>query len=103
MTTKVNSLADLIVETLTQAGVRRIYGVVGDSLNGFNDALRAREAIDWVRVRMKRSPLSPPLTAVTMNGRRVAALALAECGLAHHFHRPELQKADRRKSNFSTR
>ena len=34
MTTKVNSLADLMVETLSQAGVRRIYGVVGDSLNG---------------------------------------------------------------------
>jgi pyruvate dehydrogenase (quinone) len=61
MTTKVNSLADLMVETLTQAGVRRIYGVVGDSLNGFNDALRAQEAIEWVHVRMRRSPLSPPL------------------------------------------
>jgi pyruvate dehydrogenase (quinone) len=46
MTTKVNSLADLMVETLTQAGVRRIYGVVGESLNGFNDALRAQEAIE---------------------------------------------------------
>jgi pyruvate dehydrogenase (quinone) len=61
MTTKVNSLADLMVETLTQAGVRRIYGVVGESLNGFNDALRAQEAIEWVHVRMRRSPLSPPL------------------------------------------
>ena len=49
--TKANSLADLMVETLTQAGVRRIYGVVGDSLNGFNDALRVQEAIEWVHVR----------------------------------------------------
>jgi pyruvate dehydrogenase (quinone) len=42
MTTKVNSLADLMVETLTQAVVRRIYGVVRDSLNGFNDAASPR-------------------------------------------------------------
>ena len=32
--------ADLMAETLIQAGVKRIYGVVGDSLNGFTDALR---------------------------------------------------------------
>jgi pyruvate dehydrogenase (quinone) len=51
MTTKANSLADLMVKTLTHAGVRRIYGVVGDSLNGFNDALRVQEAIEWVHVR----------------------------------------------------
>jgi GST-like protein len=38
-------------------------------------------------------------TAATMNGRR-AALALAECGLAHHFHRLDLQKGDQRKPDF---
>ena len=38
-------------------------------------------------------------TAATMNGRR-AALALAECGLPHRFHRLDLQKEDQRKPNF---
>jgi GST-like protein len=38
-------------------------------------------------------------TAATMNGRR-AALALAECGLAHRFHRLDLQKEDQRKPDF---
>jgi pyruvate dehydrogenase (quinone) len=46
-----NSTADLMAEVLSQAGVRRIYGVVGDSLNGFTDALRRRGDIDWVHVR----------------------------------------------------
>ena len=32
--------ADYLAKTLESAGVRRVYGVVGDSLNGFTDALR---------------------------------------------------------------
>ncbi|MEQ1956722.1 ubiquinone-dependent pyruvate dehydrogenase [Mesorhizobium sp. CN2-181] len=47
----VKTVAALIVETLRQAGVRRIYGVVGDSLNGLTDALRQQDDIDWVHVR----------------------------------------------------
>src|SRR6201993_2900355 len=44
-------LADLVAEVLHQAGVRRIYGVVGDSLNGITESLRTRGDIDWVHVR----------------------------------------------------
>src|ERR1700710_1648169 len=47
----IDKVADLIAETLMQAGVKRIFGVVGDSLNGLTEALRKREAIDWVHVR----------------------------------------------------
>src|SRR5471030_1815663 len=43
--------ADLMAETLHQAGVKRVYGVVGDSLNGFTDALRRRRDIDWIHMR----------------------------------------------------
>jgi pyruvate dehydrogenase (quinone) len=43
--------ADLLVETLHQAGVKRIYGVAGDSVNGITDALRRFRSIDWVHVR----------------------------------------------------
>ena len=45
------TIADLMAETLEVAGVRRIYGVVGDSLNGFTDSLRRRQKIQWVHVR----------------------------------------------------
>ena len=48
---KIDNVADLIAETLAQAGVKRIFGVVGDSLNGLTDALRKRKAIDWIHVR----------------------------------------------------
>ena len=44
-------VADLIADILHSAGVRRIYGVVGDSLNGISDALRKRGDIDWIHTR----------------------------------------------------
>ncbi|UOD51286.1 ubiquinone-dependent pyruvate dehydrogenase [Orrella daihaiensis] len=46
-----HSVAKLMVDTLGQAGVKRIYGVVGDSLNGFTDALRSRPDMQWVHMR----------------------------------------------------
>src|ERR1700744_134600 len=48
---KIEKVADLIAESLIQAGVKRIYGVVGDSLNGLTESLRKRAAIDWIHVR----------------------------------------------------
>lgn len=44
-------VADQIVETLKAAGVKRIYGIVGDSLNGITDALSRSPGIEWVHVR----------------------------------------------------
>ncbi|MHC2090020.1 ubiquinone-dependent pyruvate dehydrogenase [Methylobacterium sp. WCS2018Hpa-22] len=48
---KIDTVADLVVETLQQVGVRRIYGVVGDSLNAMTESIRARGVIDWVHMR----------------------------------------------------
>jgi pyruvate dehydrogenase (quinone) len=45
------TVADQFVETLAAAGVKRIYGVVGDSLNGLTDAIRRHGNIDWIHVR----------------------------------------------------
>src|SRR5882724_11731532 len=45
------TVADQMVETLAAAGVERIYGIVGDSLNGFTDALRRHGGIQWLHVR----------------------------------------------------
>ena len=45
------TVADQFAETLAAAGVKRIYGIVGDSLNGLTDAIRRQGKIDWVHVR----------------------------------------------------
>ena len=45
------TVADQFAETLAAAGVKRIYGIVGDSLNGLTDSIRRQGKIDWVHVR----------------------------------------------------
>jgi len=45
------TVADQFVETLAAAGVKRIYGIVGDSLNGLTDAIRRHGKIEWIHVR----------------------------------------------------
>jgi pyruvate dehydrogenase (quinone) len=47
----VANVAQMMVETLAAAGVRRIYGVVGDSLNGLTESLRKQDRIEWIGVR----------------------------------------------------
>jgi pyruvate dehydrogenase (quinone) len=49
--TMTRTAADYLAEALAQAGVKRIYGVVGDSLNGFTDSLRRLKSIGWVHMR----------------------------------------------------
>jgi len=44
-------VADQFAEILLAAGVKRIYGIVGDSLNGLTDALRYQGKIEWIHVR----------------------------------------------------
>jgi pyruvate dehydrogenase (quinone) len=45
------SAADVIVETLIASGVKRVYGLPGDSLNGVTDAIRKHSEIQWIHVR----------------------------------------------------
>jgi pyruvate dehydrogenase (quinone) len=45
------SVADQFVQTLAAAGVKRVFGIVGDSLNGITDSIRRHGAIEWIHVR----------------------------------------------------
>ena len=45
------TVAEQFVEILAAAGVKRIYGIVGDSLNGLTDAIRRHGKIEWIHVR----------------------------------------------------
>jgi pyruvate dehydrogenase (quinone) len=46
-----HTVARLMVDTLAQANVKRVYGVVGDSLNGFTDAMRSDAQMTWIHMR----------------------------------------------------
>jgi pyruvate dehydrogenase (quinone) len=39
------------MNSLVEAGVKRIYGIVGDSLNGIIDAIRREKSIQWIHMR----------------------------------------------------
>src|SRR5208283_4174418 len=45
------TVAELLVDVLVEAGVERVYGVSGDSLNGITDSIRTRKEIQWIHVR----------------------------------------------------
>ena len=45
------TVADVLVDVLVEAGVERIYGLSGDSLNGITDSIRKSERIRWIHVR----------------------------------------------------
>jgi pyruvate dehydrogenase (quinone) len=45
------SAAEVMVDTLAESGVKRVYGLPGDSLNGITDAIRQHAEMQWVHVR----------------------------------------------------
>jgi pyruvate dehydrogenase (quinone) len=45
------TVAESLVKTLAEAGVKRMYGIVGDSLNGITNEIRRQKTIEWIHVR----------------------------------------------------
>ena len=71
-------VADFITEILHSAGVRRIYGVVGDSLNGLTDALRRHGDIDWIHTRHEEAAAFAAGAEAHLTGR--LAVCAGSCG-----------------------
>jgi pyruvate dehydrogenase (quinone) len=71
-------VADLLVDTLAGAGVKRICGVSGDSLNGITDSIRAKEQIQWIHVRHRETATFAAGAKAHLTG-RLAACA-GSCG-----------------------
>ncbi len=71
-------IADLLVEVLAEAGVRRIYGVSGDSLNGITDAIRLREDIEWVHLRHEEAAAFAAGAEAQLTG--TLAVCAGSCG-----------------------
>lgn len=71
-------VADLIVDVLAEAGVERIYGVVGDSLNGITDALRRHGGIEWFHVRHEEAAAFAAAGEAQITG--ALAVCAGSCG-----------------------
>src|SRR5437868_12583787 len=71
-------VADLLVDTLVAAGVERIYGLAGDSLNGITDSIRPRDNIKWVPVRHEETAAFAAGAEAHLTGR--LAVCAGSCG-----------------------
>ncbi len=71
------TIAQHIVATLAANGVERVYGIPGDSLNGFTDALRTSE-IDWIHVRHEEAAAFAASAEAASTGR--LAVCAGSCG-----------------------
>ncbi|MER6141375.1 pyruvate dehydrogenase [Streptomyces sparsogenes] len=72
------SIAEQYVDLIARAGVRRMYGVVGDSLNPVVDAVRRHDAVEWVQVRHEEVAAFAAGAEAQLTG-RLAACA-GSCG-----------------------
>jgi pyruvate dehydrogenase (quinone) len=75
---KKQTVADQLVEILAQVGVQRIYGIVGDSLNSFSDAIRRDGRIAWVHVHNEEAAAFAASAEAQLTGR--LAVCAGSCG-----------------------
>src|ERR1700760_1407332 len=71
-------VADLLVDVLVEAGVQRVYGVSGDSLNGITDSIRTRREIEWVHVRHEEAAAFAAGAEAHLTGK--LAVCAGSCG-----------------------
>jgi len=71
-------VAELLVDVLEEAGVQRMYGVSGDSLNGITDAIRAKKKIQWIHVRHEETAAFAAGAEAHLTGR--LAVCAGSCG-----------------------
>src|ERR1700738_1495950 len=71
-------IAELLVDVLAEAGVRQIYGVSGDSLNGITDSIRAKKEIQWIHVRHEETAAFAAGAEAHLTGR--LAVCAGSCG-----------------------
>ncbi len=71
-------VADLLVDVLAEAGVERIYGVSGDSLNGITDAIRAGKQLQWIHLRHEETAAFAAGAEAHLTGR--LAVCAGSCG-----------------------
>ena len=72
------SVAEALVSTLIAAGVRRVYGIVGDSLNPVTDAIRRSGTVEWVHVRHEEAAAFAAAAEAELTGR--LAVCAGSCG-----------------------
>ncbi|MDR2255919.1 MAG: ubiquinone-dependent pyruvate dehydrogenase [Arthrobacter sp.] len=72
------TVAQQLIDSLAAAGVQRIYGVPGDSLNGLTDAIRTTKGLAWSHVRHEEAAAFAAAAEAELSGR--LAVCAGSCG-----------------------
>jgi pyruvate dehydrogenase (quinone) len=74
----VATVADHVISAFRISGVRRVYGLPGDSLNGFTDAIRRSGEISWEHVRHEETAAFAAAADAALTGQ--LAVCAGSCG-----------------------
>lgn len=76
-------VAEQLVETLVEVGVKRIYAVTGDSLNEVNEAVRQNKDIQWIHVRHEETGAYAAGAEAQLTGRPACCAGSSGPGHVH--------------------
>ncbi|PYE20673.1 pyruvate dehydrogenase (quinone) [Williamsia limnetica] len=72
------TIADTVVDIMHSSGVKRVYGLPGDSLNGFTDAIRRAGTVEWKHVRHEEAAAFAAAADAALTGE--LAVCVGSCG-----------------------
>lgn len=76
-------VSDVLVDALVEMGVRQVFGIAGDSLNGLTDSIRGRKDIEWVHVRHEEAAAFAAGALAQVTGRLCACAGSCGPGNTH--------------------
>jgi len=77
------NVSDQLLQILTDAGVRQVFGLTGDALNHFVDAIRRQEKVKWITVRHEETAAYAAYAQAALNGRLAVCAGTVGPGALH--------------------
>ncbi len=77
------NVSDQLLQVLAQAGVRQVFGLTGDALNHFVDAIRRQKKVEWITVRHEETAAYAAYAQAALNGRLAVCAGTVGPGALH--------------------
>ncbi len=78
-----STVAEIIVKSLVEAGVKQVWGVVGDALNPVTDAIRREEKLEWIGVRHEEAAAFAASAQAQLTGELAVCMGTVGPGAIH--------------------
>lgn len=77
------NVSEQLLQILADAGVRQVFGLTGDALNHFVDAVRRQERVEWITVRHEESAAYAAYAQAALTGRLSVCAGTVGPGALH--------------------